>query len=61
MYECIFTQMGKDMEQKTNVMRLRDQAKINYKSYYYKADGTTTGEEVAAILSQTRIRCLKHW
>ena len=40
------------MEQKTNVMRLLDQAKINYKAYYYEADGTTTGQEVAEILSQ---------
>lgn len=38
--------------EKTNVMRILDKAKINYKHYTYEADGTTTGVEVAAKLNQ---------
>ncbi len=34
---------------KTNVMRILDKAKIDYKYYTYEADGTTTGVEVAAL------------
>ena len=37
---------------KTNVMRILDKAKIDYKHYTYDGDGTTTGEEVAAMLNQ---------
>ena len=40
------------MEQKTNVMRLLDKAKIKYKSYCYTGSETTVGTEVAAILNK---------
>ena len=39
-------------EIKTNVMRILDKAKIDYKHYTYEADGTTTGVEVAAFVGQ---------
>lgn len=39
-------------EIKTNVMRILDKAKIDYKHYTYEADGTTTGVEVAALVGQ---------
>ncbi len=42
---------GKD-EQKTNVMRLLDQAKIPYRHYFYESDGAVSGMEVAALLEQ---------
>ena len=37
---------------KTNVMRILDKEKIDYKHYTYEADGTTTGVEVAALVGQ---------
>lgn len=37
---------------KTNVMRILDKAKIDYKYYTYEADGTTTGVEVATLVGQ---------
>lgn len=40
------------MEEKTNVMRILDQKKVSYKSYYYKSDGAISGIEVAALLDQ---------
>ncbi len=43
--------MGKS-DIKTNVMRILDKAKIDYKHYAYEADGTTTGVEVAALVGQ---------
>lgn len=39
-------------EIKTNVMRILDKAKVEYKHYNYEADGTTTGVEVARLLGQ---------
>ena len=39
-------------QDKTNVMRLLDAAKIDYHAHYYKADPTMTGEEIAAILGE---------
>ena len=39
-------------EIKTNVMRILDKAKIDYKHYTYDADGTTTGVEVAALVGK---------
>ena len=39
-------------EIKTNVMRILDNAKVEYKHYNYEADGTTTGVEVARLLGQ---------
>ncbi|MEG0391690.1 MAG: Cys-tRNA(Pro) deacylase [Anaerovoracaceae bacterium] len=40
------------MEQKTNVMRILEQKKINYKSYRYPSAKALSGEEVAKVLSQ---------
>lgn len=39
-------------EVKTNVMRILDKLKINYRHYSYKGDGTMTGIEVANALNQ---------
>lgn len=39
-------------EEKTNVMRLLDKKKINYKSYCYIETGETNGVKVAEILGQ---------
>lgn len=43
--------MKKD-NNKTNVMRILDQKKINYKSYSYVDSGVVSGMEVAAVLQQ---------
>ena len=43
--------MKKNTE-KTNVMRLLDQKKIDYTSYCYIDSGVTSGIDVAAVLSQ---------
>ncbi len=37
---------------KTNVMRILDQKKINYKSYDYSESGVVSGMEVASVLHQ---------
>ena len=39
-------------EDKTNVMRLLDQKKIEYKHYTYECDGALSGDEVASTLGQ---------
>ncbi len=44
---------------KTNVMRILDKAKIDYKHYTYDGDGTTTGVEVAAMLGQNPKKVFK--
>ena len=44
--------MAKKDEQKTNVMRLLDQAKVSYQSYCYAATEAISGTEVAAVLDQ---------
>ncbi len=46
-------------QDKTNVMRVLDQKKIPYRSYYYEADGHTTGAEVAKMLGQSPERVYK--
>ena len=38
--------------EKTNVMRILDQKKINYNSYYYGDTGAISGVEVAEVLKQ---------
>ena len=38
--------------EKTNVMRVLDSKKIEYKSHSYTPDATMTGEEIAAILGE---------
>lgn len=50
--------MGKK-EDKTNVMRVLDQKKIEYKSYSYEADPTLTGEQIAALLNEDADRVFK--
>lgn len=40
------------MEVKTNVMRLFDKHKLNYRTYDYSAKPVTNGEEIAAALGQ---------
>lgn len=40
------------MEEKTNVMRLLDKEKINYKAHYYNNTEAISGMEVAAALNQ---------
>lgn len=40
------------MEDKTNVMRLLDKEKINYKAHYYDTKVALSGMEVASILNQ---------
>lgn len=50
--EKVIGRYEKMAAEKTNVMRILDKAKINYKHYTYEADGTTTGAEVAAKLNQ---------
>lgn len=52
--------MGKK-EEKTNVMRLLDQAKIEYKHYCYAGTDAVGGMEVVEVLHQIRIRHLRHW
>lgn len=37
-------------DDKTNVMRVLDQKRVNYKAYAYEADGTMTGAEIAVKL-----------
>ena len=39
-------------EEKTNVMRILDQKKINYVSHCYADTDAISGEEVAAVLRQ---------
>ena len=46
-------------EEKTNVMRILDKAKITYKHYTYEGDGTATGAEVAEKLNQNPAQVFK--
>lgn len=46
-------------EQKTNVMRLLDQAKIAYNAYCYVDTDAISGTEVAAVLGQNPDRVFK--
>ena len=49
--------MAKD--DKTNVMRVLDGKKINYKSHMYEPDATMSGEEIAAILGEDADKVFK--
>lgn len=55
--------MGKDArkqaEQKTNVMRLLEQAKIPYRHHSYADTGAVSGIEVAAVLGQDESKVFK--
>lgn len=42
----------KKSTEKTNVMRILDQKKIDYKSYYYETDEAISGTEVAKAINQ---------
>lgn len=46
-------------QDKTNVMRLLDAAKIDYGAHYYKPDPTMTGEQIAEILNEEMDRVFK--
>ena len=46
-------------QDKTNVMRLLDAAKIDYNAHYYKPDPTMTGEQIAEILVEDADRVFK--
>ena len=39
-------------QEKTNVMRILEQKKIDYKSYEYGGTGAISGVEVASVLSE---------
>ena len=47
------------MEEKTNVMRMLDKAKVRYKSHSYADTGAVSGTEVARVLSQNPDRVFK--
>ena len=47
------------MEYKTNVMRILDKLKIEYKSYSYAGTDAISGVEVAAILNQNPAQVFK--
>ena len=47
------------MEFKTNVMRILDKQKINYRHYCYADHPTTCGTEVAAVLGQNPAQVFK--
>ena len=49
----------KKSEEKTNVMRVLDQRKIPYVSYYYGDTDAVSGVEVAAVLGQDPDRVFK--
>ena len=51
--------MKKDTTEKTNVMRLLDQKKADYKSHSYVSTGAISGVEVAAALGQDPARVFK--
>lgn len=47
------------VEVKTNVMRLFDRQKLNYRTYDYSAKPVTNGEEIAAALGQNPLQVFK--
>ena len=51
--------MAKNSEEKTNVMRLLSQKKIEYKSYSYEPDPHMTGTEIAGILGEDAAKVFK--
>ena len=44
--------MGKEKQEKTNVMRLLDQAGVAWKGHCYAGSGAVSGVDVAAVLGQ---------
>ena len=51
--------MAKNSEEKTNVMRLLAQKKIEYKSFSYEPDPHMTGAEIAGILGEDASKVFK--
>jgi Cys-tRNA(Pro)/Cys-tRNA(Cys) deacylase len=49
----------KNKAEKTNVMRILEQKKLDYKSYTYESDGAISGVEVAAMLGFDENRVFK--
>lgn len=45
--------------EKTNVMRILDRAKVEYKVHYYESDGAIPGTEVAKIIGKDEICVFK--
>ena len=48
-----------DKKEKTNVMRLLDSKKIEYKSHDYSESGVISGEDVASFLGEDKNRVFK--
>ena len=46
-------------EEKTNVLRVLDAKKVEYKSHAYEADPTLTGEDIAGILGEDAQKVFK--
>lgn len=57
--QTAFSSPLKEMEEKTNVMRLLDQKKIPYRAYTYDPQEALSGAEVAAALGQDPARVFK--
>ena len=51
--------MRNTLSEKTNVMRLLSQKKINYHAYTYNTSSALSGAEVAAVLGQDPLRVFK--
>ena len=47
------------MQEKTNVMRILDSQKINYKPYYYNSNDAIAGQDVASLLGENPSQVLK--
>ena len=50
---------GKQADEKTNVMRILDQKKVQYESHCYADTDAVSGAEVAAVLGQNPDRVVK--
>lgn len=48
-------------EEKTNVMRVLDSKKVNYKKHNYLSTGAVSGIEVAEALGENPDMVLKRW
>lgn len=47
------------MQEKTNVMRILDSQKINYKPYYYNSNDAIAGQDVASLLGENPSQVFK--
>ena len=50
---------GVSMQEKTNVMRILDSQKINYKPYYYNSNDAIAGQDVASLLGENPSQVFK--